>query len=209
MTTMFTHPQFGNQALHARALRASLIRSAILGQRQRDAQRVGLAAAYEAAVARRAPQPMTGDARIARLPAAHLPDAILRAGVIAADTPVRWVGGSPQWGEGVLLDPIPAGTTVEVTSPPRGRDPGSVTLVYPEGTFGREGWHPDDEEVVAAWQRATLIAPSPEGANNEAVDALTDEEHRVLDRLDAWLASEGVSRVFGDASACPAVAALT
>ena len=209
MTTMFTHPQFGGQHLPARALRASLIRSVIVAQRQRDAQRVALAPAYEAAVARRSPQPMIGDARRARLPAAHLPDAILRAGVIVADTPVRWVGGEPQWGQGVLLDPLPAGTTVEVTSPPRGRDPGSVTLTYPEGTLGQVGWHPDDEEVVAAWQRATLIAPSGEGANGEAVDALTDDEHRVLDRLDAWMAAEGRSRIFDDATGCPALAEMT
>lgn len=205
---MFTHPQFGAQPIAARALRASLIRSVIRAQRERDAQRVALAPAYEAAVARRSPQPMTGDARRARLPAAHLPDAILRAGTITADTPVRWIGGEPQWGEGVLLDPLPAGTTVEVTSPPRHSDPGSVTLTYPEGTLGREGWAPGDEDVVAAWQRATLIAPSPEGGNGEAVDALTIDEHLALDRLDAWMSAEGRSRIFDDATDCPAIIAL-
>ena len=54
---MFTHPQFGAQPIAARALRASLIRSVIRAQRERDAQRVALAPAYEAAVARRSPQP--------------------------------------------------------------------------------------------------------------------------------------------------------
>lgn len=154
--------------------------------RAREARRAELTPAWEAAAARRRPRPLTGAACIARLPAAHLPDAILAAGTLEQGTPVRWIGGAPQWGEGVLIEPLPAGTRIEVTRAPRRSDPGAVTLTYPEGTPGPLDWaSAEDRELDRELSRTegtadwvgwgtTVDAPTAEG--NEETEADIDPD---------------------------------
>jgi hypothetical protein len=146
------------------------------------------------ALTRRQRRQLTPAERVAGLPAAHLPDDILHAGALAEATSVRWIGGAPRDGEGVLIDPLPAGTVVEVHHRPSGMDAGWVTLTYPD-TVTVMDWAPGDRaaeycveharrQLAAAEDASTALATFPaniqaearaEVARRRALDAETEE----------------------------------
>ena len=191
--------------LRHRCDRALEHRRRVAEHQARAAARRELAPAWEAAVARRAPRSLTGTARIARLPAAHLP---LQAGVLESDTPVRWIGGAPQWGEGVLIDPIPAGTLVEIDRVPRRADAGAIKLTYPEGVLGAEDWADEDRDLVRDRSRTDPDVGYDWEAWGSLVLSLSQAEHDILDRLTEWRRSAGLADYNSTPAGCPVFAGL-
>lgn len=188
---------------------AACWRREVRDHRAVQARRAEMTSAWEAAVARRRPRPLTGAARIARLPAAHLPDSILDAGVLTGDTPVRWVGGSPQWGEGLLIEPIPAGTRIEVTARPRRADAGAVTLTYPEGTPGPMDWASTEDQSLDRRYSCTEPRKGVDWDRRGAqVDALTAEENAILDAIEEWRITARRAVWEGIPADCPVLAGL-
>ena len=194
--------------IHYRVASALGWRRDVADHRERMKQRAALTPAWTAAVSRRRPRILEGEDRVARMPAAHLPDAILAAGIVANDTPVCWIGGAPHWGEGFLLDPIPKGTKIDVTIEPRRSDAGAVTLTYPEGTPGPIDWADEEDREI---DRAYQITGSPIrdwerwGGN---VDRLTDHEVAILDAVDAWRRAAGLAPYHGIPANCPILIGL-